>query len=199
MGVAACFAVNAVTFLAVLASLLLIRKDELFPLERREPPTLFRGIHEGLAFARRSPHVLTVLVATTVLSTLGFNFHVLVPLLASDTLRTGPEAFGALSACFGAGALTGALLAAVLGRASWKALLAGLGGFSVALLALAPQRNVVLAAMLLYAVGVCFTLWTANSQSILQLRAPDHLRGRVLSLWLFSFAGLAPLGGLLAG
>ena len=199
VGVAACFAVNAVTFLAVLASLLLIRKDELFPLERREPPTLFRGIHEGFAFARRSPHVLTVLVATTVLSTLGFNFHVLVPLLASDTLRTGPEAFGALSACFGAGALTGALLAAVLGRASWKALLAGLGGFSVALLALAPQRNVVLAAMLLYAVGVCFTLWTANSQSILQLRAPDHLRGRVLSLWLFSFAGLAPLGGLLAG
>ena len=48
-------------------------------------------------------------------------------------------------------------------------------------------------------VGVCFTLWTANSQSLLQLSAPDHLRGRVLSLWLFAFAGLAPLGGLLAG
>ena len=199
VGVAACFAVNAVTFLAVLTSLLLVRKDELFPLDRREPPTLLRGIHEGFAYVRRSPQVLTVLVATTVLSTLGFNFHVLVPLLASDTLRTGPETFGVLSACFGAGALTGALLTAVLARASWKALLAGLGGFSIALLALAPQRNVVAAAVLLYAVGVCFTLWTANSQSILQLRAPDHLRGRVLSLWLFSFAGLAPLGGLLAG
>jgi MFS family permease len=47
--------------------------------------------------------------------------------------------------------------------------------------------------------GVCFTLWTSNSQSILQLTAPDHLRGRVLSLYLFAFAGLAPLGSLLAG
>jgi MFS family permease len=53
--------------------------------------------------------------------------------------------------------------------------------------------------VLLYVIGVCFTVWTANSQSILQLSAPDHLRGRVLSLYLFAFAGLAPLGGLLAG
>jgi MFS family permease len=59
--------------------------------------------------------------------------------------------------------------------------------------------TVVACAVLLYVVGVCFTLWTANSQSLLQLSAPDHLRGRVLSLWLFAFAGLAPLGGLLAG
>jgi len=55
------------------------------------------------------------------------------------------------------------------------------------------------AAVLLLGTGVCFTLWTSNSQSILQLTTPDHLRGRVLSLYLFAFAGLAPLGGLLAG
>jgi MFS family permease len=54
-------------------------------------------------------------------------------------------------------------------------------------------------ATLLFLTGVCFTLWTANSQSILQLTAPDHLRGRVLSIYLFVFAGFAPLGGLLAG
>jgi MFS family permease len=53
--------------------------------------------------------------------------------------------------------------------------------------------------LLLFVVGVCFTLWTSNSQSLLQLSAPDHLRGRVVSLYLFAFAGLAPLGGLLAG
>ena len=47
--------------------------------------------------------------------------------------------------------------------------------------------------------GVCFTLWTSNANSILQLGAPDHLRGRIVSLFLFAFAGLAPLGGLLAG
>jgi MFS family permease len=78
-------------------------------------------------------------------------------------------------------------------------LIAGVGGFSVSLLALAPVETVVACAALLFVVGVCFTLWTSNSQSFLQLSAPDHLRGRVLSLYLFAFAGLAPLGGLLAG
>ncbi len=55
------------------------------------------------------------------------------------------------------------------------------------------------AAVLLFLTGVCFTTWTANSQSIVQLTAPDHLRGRVLSIYLFAFGGFAPVGGLLAG
>ena len=198
-GVGACFAVNAVSFLAVLTSLLLMRRHELVPLARSEPPTLVRGVREGLAYVRRSPRVRLVLVMTTVVSTVGFNFHVLVPVLASETLKAGPEVFGLLSAAFGGGALLGALLSAALARASWKVLLLGNAGFSVALLALAPQRNAVAAGALLFVTGVCFTLWTSNSQSILQLTAPDHLRGRVLSLYLFAFAGLAPLGSLFAG
>ena len=199
-GVGVCFAVNTITFLAVLAGLLLMRKDELVPVERSaEPPTMMRGIGEGFAWAYRSPEVRLVLLMVTVVSTVGFNFHVILPLLASDTLQAGPEVFGILSACFGGGALVGALLSASLGRASWKALVAGTGGFSVALLALAPLANVWACAVLLFVAGVCFTLWTSNASSILQLRAPDHLRGRVVSLYLWAFAGLAPFGGLLAG
>ena len=53
--------------------------------------------------------------------------------------------------------------------------------------------------MLLFVAGACFTLWTSNANTILQLGAPDHLRGRVVSLYLWAFAGLAPIGGLLAG
>jgi MFS family permease len=200
VGVAACFALNAVSFLAVLTSLLLMRDRELFRVERPGGhPTLLLGIREGLAYARHSPRVRTVLLISVVVSTVGFNFHVLVPVLASMTLGGSSIAFGVLSACFGLGALTGALLSAALGRASWKALLLGVTGFSVALLALAPQRTLVACAALLYVTGVCFTVWTTSSQSILQLSVPDHLRGRVLSLYLFAVAGLAPLGGLLAG
>jgi MFS family permease len=200
VGVGACFVVNAVSFLAVLSSLLLMREEELFPLERAaEPPTLWRGVREGLAFVRRSPRIRLVLTMTLVVSTVGFNFHVLVPVLAAETLDAGSAVFGLLSAAFGLGALTGALLSATLGRASLKGLLVGIGGFSIALLALAPQRTVVACAALLYLTGIAFTLWTSNSQSILQLTAPDHLRGRVLSIWLFVFAGFAPFGGLLAG
>lgn len=199
-GVGVCFAINAASFLAVLTGLWLMRDDELVKLDRpKEHPSVLTSVREGLAYARQSPRVRLVLAMTTVVSTVGFNFHVLVPVLTSETLDAGPRTFGILSACFGGGALTGALLAAALGRASWKALVAGVGGFSLALLALAPLHTVLACAILLFVVGVCFTMWTANSQTLLQLSAPDHLRGRVLSLYLFAFAGLAPLGGLLAG
>jgi MFS family permease len=199
-GVGVCFAINAISFLAVLTSLLMMREEELVPVERAEtPPTVFRGIREGLGYVRRSPQMRLVLAVVTVVSTVGFNFHVILPLLASETLNAGPEVFGILSACFGAGALLGALLSASLGRASWKVLVLGTGGFSVALLALVPVESVAPAAFLLFVTGTCFTLWTSNANSILQLNAPDHLRGRIVSLYLWAFAGLAPVGGLLAG
>jgi MFS family permease len=177
-----------------------MRVEELVPVERPGPrPTFFGGIREGLGYAAREPRVRTVLVVVAIVSTVGFNFHVILPLLASDTLHTGPEAFGLLSAAFGGGALVGALLAATLGRASWKLFLLGLAGFSGSLVLLAPVRDVLVAAVLLFVTGIAFTLWTSQGNSILQLGAPDHLRGRVVSLFLFAFAGLAPLGGLLAG
>ena len=199
-GVGVCFGLNALSFFAVLTSLALMRTEELVPLDRPERhPSWLSSIREGLSYARHSPRVRLVLLMTTVVSTVGFNFHVLVPVLAAETLDAGPRTFGLLSAAFGAGALAGALLTASLGRASWKALMTGVGGFSLALLALAPLHTVIACMVLLFVIGACFTLWTSNSQSLLQLSAPDHLRGRVLSLYLFAFAGLAPLGGLFAG
>jgi len=199
-GTAACFIINAVSFLAVLAALALIRPAELHPVERGDSrPTVFRGVREGLVFAKKTRVVWVALVITTVLSTLGFNFNVLVPVLVRETLDAGPEVFGSMSAAFGAGALAGALLTATLGRASWKALLAGTAGFGITVLVLAPQTSVPVAAALLFAAGVCFILWNSNTQSLLQLTAPDHLRGRVMSLFLFAFAGLGPPGSLAAG
>ncbi len=200
VGVGACFLVNTVSFLAVLASLLAMRAGDLFPVEQAaKRPEILRGTREGIVYAWRSPEVRLVLAIVTVISTVGFNFHVLLPLLASETLKTGPEVFGILSACFGAGALAGALLSAGFGRASWKLLVAGTAGFSLSMLALAPLTAVWACAVLLFAVGVSFTLWTSNANAILQLGVPDHLRGRVVGLYLFAFAGLAPIGGLLAG
>jgi MFS family permease len=200
VGVGWCFAVNAGSFLAVLAGLLLIRSSELFSLDRGLVSTKTgAAIREGLAYVWRSPQLKLVLGITIVVSATGFNFRVLLPVLASGTLHAGAEVFGVLFACFGAGALLGALGSAALGRASWKALILGAAGFSSGMLLLAPVRNAVVAAALLFVIGFCFSTWTANSQSILQLTAPDRLRGRVLGLYLFAFAGLSPVGALLAG
>jgi MFS family permease len=198
-GVGFCFVVNAVSFLAVLVALKEMRVEELTPVVKNPDTRVLAGIREGLAWSSRSPIATTVLVVVTIVSTVGFNFNVLVPLLASQTLHVGAGMFGVLSASFGLGALAGALGTATLGRASIKTFAAGAVGFSISMLLLAPVQSVPTALVLLFTLGFSFSLFTASANALVQLTSPDHLRGRVVSLYLFAFAGLAPIGGLVAG
>lgn len=199
-GAATCFALNAVSFLAVLGVLTRMRADQLVPLERDGArPTMLGGTREALAYVRRTPAAAVVLATVCAVSLFSFNFNVLLPVLAKQTLAAGPEVFGAVSASFGAGALVGALLSASLGRASRKVFLAATGGFGLAQLLLAPQTSLAAASLLLLAAGLFFTLWTSNANSALQLAAPDRLRGRVIGLYFFAFNGAMPAGGMLAG
>jgi MFS family permease len=198
-GTGVCFIVNAFSFIAVLAALASLRQEELHPVERDPSARLVTGTRRALGFVRRDPQLRAVLGVVTIVSTVGFNFHVLVPLLAADTLHVGPEGFGVLSASFGLGALVGALVTATFRAASWRLFSIGAAGFGVLALALAPVDDAVVAGTLLFAVGICFTLFTANANALVQLGAPDHLRGRLIGLYLFAFVGLAPVGGLLAG
>jgi MFS family permease len=199
-GVGICFAINAVTFLAVLTALALMREDDLFRVDRdRDRTHALVAIREGLSFAWHNREVRLALLILGVASTVGFNFHVILPVLTSQTLDAGPEVFGALSAAFGAGALLGALIQAARARASWQGLLLGATVFSSGLIVLAPIETVALAGFILFVVGIGFTVWVSNTSALLQLRAPDRLRGRVMSLFMFAFAGLAPIGGLFAG
>ena len=199
VGTGMCFVVNAVSFLSVLVSLRLMREDELFPVEKSRETRVVAGIREGLAWAWGSQLARVVLVVVTVVSTVGFNFHVLVPLLASQTLDVGPEVFGILSAGFGLGALVGALATASLREASSRVFVGGAIGFSLVMLALTLVHSVEVALFLLFGLGLSFALFTASANALLQLASPAHLRGRVMSLYLFAFAGLAPIGGLVAG
>jgi MFS family permease len=198
-GVGLCFVVNAVSFLAVLVALREMRVEELTPVVKNRDTRVLAGIREGLAWSARSPIALTVLVVVTIVSTVGFNFNVLVPLLASQTLDVSAWMFGVLSASFGLGALAGALATATLRSASPRTFAGGAVGFSVAMLALAPVHTAGVALVLLFALGLCFSLFTSSANALVQLASPDHLRGRVVSLYLFAFAGLAPIGGLVAG
>jgi MFS family permease len=199
VGTGLCFAVNAVSFLAVLTALAIVRKDELFPVERDRGASIVGGIRRGAAYAWRDPQLRLILSVVTVVATVGFNFHVLVPLLAADTLHVGPEGFGLLSAAFGLGALVGALAAATFHRASWRLFAIGGGAFGVLAIVLAPVQNAVLAGVILFGIGIAFTLFTANANALVQLAAPSYLRGRLIALYLFAFLGLAPVGGLFAG
>jgi len=199
VGTGICFVLNAVSFLAVLAALAIVRAEELYPVAKDRSATIVGGLRRAGSFAWNDPQLRLILSVVTVVSTVGFNFHVLVPLLAADTLHVGPEGFGLLSATFGLGALVGALATASFRQASWRMFSIGTASFGVLVLLLAPVQNAYLAGLVLFGIGVSFTLFTANANSLVQLTAPDHLRGRLIGLYLFAFLGLAPIGGLFAG
>jgi MFS family permease len=199
VGTGWCFAINTVSFLAVLAALLAMRVADLYPLTGRRRPTVFRGTREGLAFARHNLTVQVTLAMMAVFASICFNFNILLPLLAKNTLDAGPRTFGIISAAFGAGALIGALSAAAVANARWRTMLLGAGGFGVCELLIAPVHGIVAASILLFVCGLFFTSYTANANATIQLASPDHLRGRVLGLYYYAWNGLAPLGALLVG
>ena len=199
VGVGACFVVNTVSFIAVLAALLAIREDELFPVASDRSVTVLAGTREGLSFAWRDRQVRAVLIVVTAVGLVGFNFNTLVPLLASDTLHVNARSFGLLSAAFGLGAFAGAIATASFRQATFRVFRLGILGFSLLLLALAPVHSALIAGVLLLGIGFSFTLFAANANALVQLAAPDQLRGRLVALYLFAFVGLAPIGSLLSG
>jgi MFS family permease len=199
VGAGWCFAINSVSFLAVLAGLLLMRADELFALRNRGRPTLVKGALEGLSYVRRTRPLLVLTGIAVVVFSFAFNFNVLLPVLAKKTLSAGPQTFGIVMACFGAGALVGSLVAATLGRTRWRFMLGAIAVFGACELVIAPLHNVVAVCALLFVCGVCFTTYTASSSAAVQLETPDYIRGRVLGIYYYAWTGPLPLASPLIG
>jgi MFS family permease len=199
VGSGVCFAINAGSYVAVLAALLMMRPEEFHPHGRRERPRILEGLKEGLRYARQDQQIWLMLGLVFVMSTFCLNFNVLLPVLAKHTLHAGPETFGVLSAVFGVGALIGALVSAHVSRATVGTTALGSAGFALCELLIAPMRNTIVIAVLLFLAGVCFTTWASNSNSLIQLASPDHLRGRLIGIYFFAFAGTGTAGGILSG
>jgi MFS family permease len=198
-GVAACFVLNGVSYVAVLAGLMAMR---LPPFQRAaRTASAWEGFRQGLAFiwGNRTVRVLVALVA--VFSVFGFPFLVLMPVVARDVLHTGARGYGALMASVGAGAMLGALALAVGGRnvSPNRTLLGSATAFSVLLGVFPFMRAFAAALVLLSLVGWAMIVTTALSNTILQTLGPDDLRGRVMAFYAFVFVGLAPLGAFQAG
>jgi MFS family permease len=198
-GVGICFSIDALSYGAVIVSLMAMRVDELLPVEHKGRLSVLGDTLEGLRYARSTPVIWVPLTLFVLICTASINFTVLLPVVASKTLQSGAEVFGLLTAVFGAGALIGALLSATLGRATWRLLLVSATAFGVCELILALQRSVVGTAAVLLLTGVAYTLYTSNTNALVQLAAPARLQGRIAGLYSYIFSASNPLGALLVG
>ena len=195
---------NALGFMTMLAGLLLMRTNEL---HRPEPHTggemrvgaILRSTIEGLRLTWRTQQMMPIIVLVFVVATLGLSFNVTLPLIAHNTLHGNPGILGVLFACYGAGALVGALYATILDRVSHAAFLSACGLLGALELLLALQETVAGCAVILVCIGAAFSCLTANASATLRLRMPEPIRTRMLSLYSYSWIGTAPLSGLLAG
>lgn len=199
IGVAGCFGLNAVSFLAVIAGLLLMRADRFFDVPSPPRGKMFTQIGEGLHYAVQTPAIALVVLLVSVIGTFGYNFTVLLPLIAQYVLHTGSIGFGALTSAMAIGSLAAAFSIAYSGKARQRTLIIGAAGFSVLLFCLALSSIWIVTVAVLVALGWFSITLTATANSRLQLLTPPHLRGRIMSLYTMLFMGTTPIGSLVLG
>src|SRR5256884_873657 len=199
VGVATCFFLNGVTFVAVIAGLLMMR---LPPFERpARAVSAGRTSSEGILYSIKHPRVRTILLLFLAVGVFGWSYAVLMPAFARDVLGRGANGYGILMSASGTGAFVGALLVATYGHlfTPRKLALGGVWLFSAAMLAFSFTRSFSLALLFLFAAGFGMLLFFSTSNTLLQTIVPDEMRGRVMGVWSLVFGAMIPLGSLEAG
>jgi MFS family permease len=199
-GTGACFFVNGLSFLAVLWSLVLM-KMEMSALKDRKSYHVTEDIKEVLSYIRETPVLLITIILVAVVSIFASNFNVLVPVFARQELHKDAAGFGFLMSAFGSGALLGAISLALMSRLGPKPafLLGGGAGLSLTLIIIGIQKAYIVTVLLLALAGWCMVTFFGMANTTVQLNTEDRMRGRVMSVYTFTFGGLTPFGSLFAG
>jgi MFS family permease len=200
LGIAWCFGVNALSYVTVLAGLLLIRLPDWMPPEHLASP--IEGIREGVRYMRGTPAISSLMRLVTVYSVLGVPYLTLMPVVARNQLGLDAGGYGALLACVGVGGVTGALsLAAIGDRVPRTRLLAASSyAFATLLISFSLVRSPGFAYPILLGVGFTMIVTNALANSTLQHLVPNELRGRLMAAYSFIVVGLSSvLGSLVSG
>ncbi|WAP53772.1 MFS transporter [Streptomyces sp. S465] len=197
LGVTPCFALDTVSFLAVIASLAALRTAEMRPAEREIPAG--GQIRAGIAYIRRTPELLHPMVMVYVTGILTWEFPVSLPLLTTSGFRVGPAGYGAAMAFMSVGAVLGGFVAMRRGRVSTRSLSVSalIWGALICAAALAPSLPVAL--VLLVFVGSGSITFNASAKTLMQLEATPQMRGRVLSIWSIGWLGGTVIGAPAVG
>jgi len=194
-----CFFANGVSYIAVIAGLLLMRLTKQTALEQSGSP--IENMIEGFRFARQAVPVRALLLLVGIVSFAAMPFTVLMPIFVGHVLHGGARQLGLLMGATGVGALMGALTLAsrthVRGLGRWVWIAATCFGTSLILFSL--SRYLWLSMALLVPAGFAMMIQMGATNTLLQVMVPDRLRGRVMSLYSMSFIGMGPIGALVAG
>jgi MFS family permease len=199
VGPAWCFALNGLTFIAVITALLMMHLPPTLP--RPYQTAALDDLKEGLRYVASNLIIRTLITVACVISLFGLAYMTLIPAWAVTVLGGDATTNGWLQSARGVGALSGALLIASLGRSKFKGRLLTLGlvAFPVMLLIFAQMRSLPLSLLSLAGVGWGVMIVFNLANTLVQTLVSDKLRGRVISLYTFSFFGLMPVGALLTG
>jgi MFS family permease len=196
-GVGPCFLINAASFAAMLIAL---RRMEPAALDRPRPVARERGaVRAALRYVVRTPAPAVPLAMMALISTLGFNFQVLLPLLARFTFDGGPQTYALLASSMAVGSLAGALISGARGRVSSELLIGASAAFAGFSLLAAGMQSLTLVVIALGLVGASAVTFAAGVNSTLQLEVEPAMRGRVMALYSVVFLGSTPIGGPLVG
>ena len=197
IGEAWCFALNSVSYLASLTALFFIRIPEKTAEEKKQTTNFL----DGIKFASTHKDIFPVLRLTATMSLFGAQFFLLLPIVTREILHSGVNVFGWLRSAAALGSLTGALILA--NRGSLETLHKSVAfcciAFPIALILFSMSHSLIFSLPLMYVLGLSLTSQLSGSNSLLQLNCPDHLRGRIMSLWTLTVMGMAPIGSLLTG
>lgn len=199
IGLSLNFYLNAASYLAVIAGLLLIRPRPV-PSSRRDE-RLLTNVAEGLRYIVETPRVYTILLLIGVASLFALNFTTLMPLFARYVLHVGSEGYGFLMASMGVGSLTGAIALAFFNRRDLarRFIYTGAFVFLIAEIAFGFSRLFPLSVVLLVIVGLFSTLFTTTANTRVLSLTPSRLQGRVMSVYSLMFLGMTPFGSFLSG
>ncbi len=198
-GAAWCFSLNGLSFLAVIGALLAMRLVKRTTTPEKGSP--FQSLIQGFRYAMNDLPIRSSLLLLSMLSLLGLQYTVFLPIFASEIMHRGAEGFGLLMSASGVGAVLGALHFAA--RTSYKGLarwIAVTSTISAVGLVIFSQTKIFWVSMaLLVVIGFTATVQMAATNTTLQNRVPDHLRGRIMAVYATMFLGIQPVGALLAG
>ncbi|MHB0858124.1 MAG: MFS transporter [Anaerolineae bacterium] len=199
LGAAWCFALNGVSFLAVIGALWMMRLPTKQIQISREP--LAKQIAEGLRYCWAQSQVRILMLVVGVSCLFAISYGTLMPVFAADVLRVGEAGLGYLNAAVGVGAVGGSLTVASMGRYRFKGRMLTVGNLllPVGLLVFASSRTLPLSLAALVLVGWSWVTQSATANTLLQALIPDELRGRVMAIYTLLFFGTAPFAALQAG